>query len=396
MRSDSRSGVQLFNRRLEKPLLAPQASMDGTAFIKAVFRIIRNTVECDFVSVCVRFMHGANGIPVCRIIDSRGIKFEDEHFLEVFFNEHPGMPLFLANPGIRFINTREVLPPDELLHQTRFYTDAMQIVGFRHAVGMFFWDEPPQFPEAIFSAFRGEGKPDFGDREVAALDRLWPHIDAAFRRIRFVEAERGVRSELRAINQQTPRATCILDAELRLADASKAGRESCAGWSCPASQSRHLKTPPFELPRQLRDACHALKSEWQRSLSRHATAIMPKARLVVHATRPGLRASVALDLSPDTPLGKPRFLIVFQLEEKNTRSRITKLDRDESARRLAQLSTRDRELVHLVCKGRGNNEIADTTGRALGTVKNSLHFIFKKVGVQSRAELAALGHHYFS
>ena len=53
------------------------------------------------------------------------------------------------------------------------------------------------------------------------------------------------------------------------------------------------------------------------------------------------------------------------------------------------LSTRDRELVDLVAGGLSNKEIAQRLGIAEGTVKIRLHVLYKKIGVSSRAQLAA-------
>jgi hypothetical protein len=38
------------DRRLDKPLLDLQAAMDGDALIKAIFRVLKGAVQCDFVN----------------------------------------------------------------------------------------------------------------------------------------------------------------------------------------------------------------------------------------------------------------------------------------------------------------------------------------------------------
>jgi DNA-binding NarL/FixJ family response regulator len=55
--------------------------------------------------------------------------------------------------------------------------------------------------------------------------------------------------------------------------------------------------------------------------------------------------------------------------------------------RLAGLSERQREVVILVCRGLSNRLIADTLGIRESTIKNHLHTIFGRLGVQSRIEL---------
>jgi hypothetical protein len=167
-----RRGVSLMDRRLEKPLVALQAAMDGDALIKAVFRVLKGAVRCDFVNAGLRNVHKDGGAMSRRLIDSRGLEFSQDLLERFFSSDHPAMSVLMVNPGIRFLNTRELLLPDALLRESSFYREVMQVVGYRHAVGMFFWDNPPEAPEAVFSLHRGEEQVDFNDAETALLDRL--------------------------------------------------------------------------------------------------------------------------------------------------------------------------------------------------------------------------------
>jgi DNA-binding CsgD family transcriptional regulator len=56
----------------------------------------------------------------------------------------------------------------------------------------------------------------------------------------------------------------------------------------------------------------------------------------------------------------------------------------------ASLSTAEREVVRAVLAGRSNLEIADMRGTSAKTVGNQLHAIYRKLGVGSRSELAAM------
>ncbi len=218
------------------------------------------------------------------------------------------MPLLMANPGIRFINTRDVLPPEAALRKTRFYREAMRMMGFRHAAGMFFWDDPPQVPEAIFSLLREEGRADFQDAELAVLDRLHGHIDAAFRRVRAIENERTIRDELHALVRRTPHGACILDWDLRVADANRAARERCAQWHLDAASAARVKPPPFRLPAPVREACAELKALWRASLQRAPVAAADRRaprRAAPDASRP---ARDRLDApAPVRAVRQPRF-----------------------------------------------------------------------------------------
>ncbi|MDQ6624879.1 MAG: hypothetical protein M3Y69_01880, partial [Verrucomicrobiota bacterium] len=298
-------------RAVDRSLTALQAALNGDALIKAVFALLRNSVRCDFVNVWLRVLRRGGLVVPNYTLDSRGFEFDREVMETVFVQQHPGMPTLLANPGIRFVNTREILPPEKELRETRFYREVMQVVGFRHAAGIFFWENRNPPPWAIFSLCRADGEPDFSDEEIALLDRLYPQIDAALRRVREVEKERAVREELRSLVRRAAPAVCIVDWDLQIAEANRAAREQCARWTL-GTASRHLKAPPLRLPERLQEACGALKAHWSESL-RHKPAHGEAKRLtVVHPEVPSLRATVSLHVSHLTAIGQPAFVVDFE------------------------------------------------------------------------------------
>jgi len=53
----------------------------------------------------------------------------------------------------------------------------------------------------------------------------------------------------------------------------------------------------------------------------------------------------------------------------------------------SQLSTREQQVITLICGGLSNKGIAEKLGVTEGTIKAHLHAIFEKLGVRSRIEL---------
>src|SRR3954466_13969080 len=228
---------------LAKPLIALQAAITGDALIKAIITLLQRATHCDFVAVFLRIEPHVDGVVPYRMIDSRGRDFGPEMADGVFFRDHPSMPKLMANPGIKFITTRETLPPDPVLHAMPFYRDVMQVIGFRHSIAIYFWSDPPQIPEAVFSPCRIEGQPDFTDEDIAVLDGLYPHIDAALRRVRAIAEERAVRAEMHGLVDRT-RPACVLNWDLTVAEENRAAREMCARWNL-GDKGAHLKPTPF-------------------------------------------------------------------------------------------------------------------------------------------------------
>ena len=84
-------------------------------------------------------------------------------------------------------------------------------------------------------------------------------------------------------------------------------------------------------------------------------------------------------------MGRPGFLIEFERTEPPPD--FSQKPNIQTA--LDALSKREREMVRQVCKGHSNQEIADHNCKALGSVKNMLHVIFKKLHLHSRAKMIA-------
>jgi ligand-binding sensor domain-containing protein/DNA-binding CsgD family transcriptional regulator len=55
-----------------------------------------------------------------------------------------------------------------------------------------------------------------------------------------------------------------------------------------------------------------------------------------------------------------------------------------------QISQREKEIIHLLLKGKSNKEIEDALFIAMGTVKNHVYSIYQKIGVRNRAQLLTL------
>lgn len=69
------------------------------------------------------------------------------------------------------------------------------------------------------------------------------------------------------------------------------------------------------------------------------------------------------------------------------------LNREQGTRDIyEQLSPREVEIVRLVAQGLRNRELGQRLGIQEGTVKNHLHSIYEKLGVESRTALLALAH----
>ncbi|MFV2116317.1 helix-turn-helix transcriptional regulator [Micromonospora sp. LOL_025] len=68
----------------------------------------------------------------------------------------------------------------------------------------------------------------------------------------------------------------------------------------------------------------------------------------------------------------------------------TGLQAPPDATRWPQLTGRERQILELVARGRGNDHIAQTLFLSTKTVRNNVSSILAKLGATSRAELVAI------
>lgn len=115
-------------------------------------------------------------------------------------------------------------------------------------------------------------------------------------------------------------------------------------------------------------------------------------RIVITSFADKDRVVQVLNLGADYLLEKPFGVdrlaaVIARLLEENP-SRDGEMNQFFQRRLLGMpLSTREREIVALVLKGKSNKEIADVLSLGEQTVKNTLSVIYGKLSVQSRGEL---------
>ena len=192
-----------------------------------------------------------------------------------------------------------------------------------------------------------------------------------------VENERVIRDELHGVLRNAPRALCVLDWDLKVVESNRAACEYASRWN--GADPLH-KPGPFTLPSRLIEPCQRLKKAWPGASRARRDGVLGRIT-VSHPDGQALQARITMQLHNDRSLAKPGFVVEFEEDETDV------MCPDPVG--LAYFSPRERRLVRLVCKGKSNQEIAEETQRALGTVKNALHGIFKKLGVPSRSALIA-------
>jgi DNA-binding CsgD family transcriptional regulator len=139
------------------------------------------------------------------------------------------------------------------------------------------------------------------------------------------------------------------------------------------------------LPPTLATECHAMRREWESSLSANPDAtVLRRRRKILHPRLKALSASLSMVCRNTTGLSEPAFVIEFERRAPRT---TIKARRDLPL--LSTLTEAERDVTLVLREGVSNQEIADRLAKSLDAVKFLLHRIYQKTGVSGRAALVA-------
>jgi DNA-binding CsgD family transcriptional regulator len=375
-------------RAADAPIVAPEqllalfAAKDLDALIDTAFDVLHTAVVCDFVTAFYR--SSGNGLMKER--DSLG-RESAPAFMRRYMELTPALPIAMASPGIKILATRTILPPIAELQRTVFYREIMQPQGWRHAVALCFWGDPPgASPLFVTTTCRREGRSDFSPQESARLERVHRFLDCAVNRLNEREAAKTVREGMAIAVRDGTRGFAILDHNLLLVQANPIGRLRCAAWVDHRDVTTPARPRAWQLPTVLAAACRELRHEWQTSVRADPDAIGNLRRQVLHPRVPGVTASVTMVWPNTTGMAEPTF--VLELDGRVNGIALETPDRSMPV--LQQMTASERAVAMVLADGFSNQEIADQLGKTVYAVKFLLHRIYRKTGVPSRAALVAV------
>jgi DNA-binding CsgD family transcriptional regulator len=366
-------------------LLALFAAKDLEVLIDTAFQVLQAAVVCDFASAFYR--SAGNGLLKER--DSRGREYGPA-FMRRYVELTPALPIAMANRGIKVLLTRTCLPPSDAgLQRSAFYQEVMLPQGWRHAVALCFWGDPPaESPVFVTSVNRREGHSDFSEQEIASLERVHPFLECAVNRVHEREAAKTVRDGMAIAVRDGTRGFAVLDRNLVLVQANPIARQLCAAWVDDADaihtegSSRAWRLPPVLL-----GACRELHHEWQSLLRVDPdTTGLRRHRQLMHPRILGLTASITMVCPTTTGLAEPTF--VLELDRRVHGVSLETADR--SVPILQKMTPAERAVATVLADGFSNQEIADRLGKTVDAVKFLLHRVYHKTGVPSRAALVAV------
>lgn len=363
--------LSIRNAKFQKLLLALHSATEAKAFLKAAEQIIHAAIPCDVVHTLLHYSVDRGSSSVAW--GSDGSVFTNEH-VRASLEGNPITWLLAARPGVRFQPLEMCYASSEQMKEDPFFKRFILGIGVQHATAM-----PFAGGDLIFAPQRASGRGEFTCDEMAIMETLHPHIDAAYRRVNRLQTESGALLGLEQCMTPLPLPTVLLDWDLAPFFFNPSGQEAIEHWR---GANPHLKIPSGlpQLPADLLGALRTMREQWTIDLRDGCgTATLPE-HVVEHPKEPGCRARISMTTLRSPHFGKPSFVVRFEHAHPG---------RSEKLAAIIRLTASERKLLDRVLDGESNQEIADAIGRSVNTIKSSLHEIFTKLGIHSRARLIA-------
>jgi len=234
------------------------------------------------------------------------------------------------------------------------------------------------YAQASMLVARPGARDDFHSDEIEMLQRLQVHMIAALRGVRTLQRERVTRLAMQKLLSRFPVGIVLLDWDERTLYRNATAAELCAHWNYGgAGRSLHASRV-FRVPKEVVSACRSLDSPTNSGEHTEVVVISPG--------KPRIRAVVQSVRFEVKFLGRPRYLIHLEPVggKRESHAGPTRMDL------LLRMTPRERELAEVVSRGVSNSDAARRLGKSVYTVKKQLQGVYRKLGVKSRARLAAV------
>ena len=368
--------------RLHRPMLALHAAME----IAPLWRAVRGLLRAAFTPQRVTLFLGHLGMGEARVVFTDPPIAHPEEWYAARGKLNPFSPYIEANRGVRFYRFSEVLPARSEFVRSEFYQRFARPEGWDKGVSALYWSQ--REVTAMFSIYRSPAHPEFSPADLALLRYLYPFIGTAIIRVQRLHTERNARRSLEDFNRNIPVGLVLLDWELRVEFANPEAQRQCAVWNFGPKAVRVFNPrDAFALPAAILSACRRLRAAVLARDPKQPRPPAGEAAQIEDGSASGLRAQVTILNDPESPLAKPRFLVVVDARPASpARTGAAVAERMKLMRDLTQ---REREIALLVCEGHSNAEIAAALSKSVLTIKTQLNSVFRKLGVKSRAKLMA-------
>lgn len=368
--TDAKRG-SLIDPAIEKYLLDLHAAMEVDSFWGAIQELVGAAIPNQVIGLTLQ--HN----PVLPLIAKWTTPMADG-----FFVTQPLKKFVSAQPRKKVVRVMDLFSNRRAFTRSTFFRRYVASQECAHVTCLLFWQKQRLVCAIVIMRTATQG--DLSPAEKKLLRQLYPQFSTTLQRLRSLEQERAVRTDLEEFVKRLPLPTMLIRWNLKLLFQNRAARDFCTIWEKGCEQARVLnaKSP---IPPEILDRCRRLKQKWTRARPSGPKQTNPDPERVSHAESPHLRAIIRLK-QLNSAVARPHFLIECEDSSRLAAVSVT----PASLPHLTRLTGREQEVTRLVCNGQSNQEIADTAHLSLPMVKKHLHAVFRKLEVTSRSQLMAL------
>lgn len=336
--------------------------------------MLREVFQLKAVTMIIRHLatQEIKGLWLCGLskewLESYSLKYAGEDMLA----QH-----IMASPIAHFYASNLDLPHSERFTETRFYNEWIVPQGVAYAAGAVVLQEGAWLTQLILQ--RAPDQPPFARDEMAALNRLVPHLQRTLQmRQRFAELQLG-QNFLAGGLDVLAMPTLLFDEFGMVAHHNRATDTLLNEGSSLRLENGHLQAGDKATTRKLSmEITKAIRA------SRGETSDLNSVVLLARTGHLPLILMIApLKMAGPPPVHGAALLFVFDPE---ARPSITA----DLVRRLFALSEAEAELSVALCGGKTLDDVAQQRGTSINTVKSQLKSIFLKTGTKRQSELVSL------
>jgi DNA-binding CsgD family transcriptional regulator len=367
----ARRGLRMLDPAIEKYLLDLHAAMDLESFWMSTQQLLCATIPNQVLGLSLR--HD----PILPLVERWTVPMPPG-----FFGSRRLKQVITARPRKKLLRVVDLFSDRRAFARSMIYRRYIASQNCRDAACLWFWEGRRLICAIVIIRTASQG--DFSTPQMNLLRQFHSRFAIALQRLRMLERERSIRTDLEEFVRRLPLPTILLRWNLKLLFQNRAARDFCAMWQ--NGELARLIKSSVSIPTEIMEGCRRLKQRW-RAKTKRLSGVNFMSEQVRHSTASHLRVTIRLKQLNDA-VAHPHFVI-----ECEDLRRLQERDRPELDSRLSQLvrlTGREQEIARLVCNGQSNQEVADAARLSLPTVKKHLHTVFRKLEVTSRAQLMRL------
>ena len=360
-------------RPLDPALLLLHEAMNLDHLWKAIVKLCGNSMPMDHMVAALPF----EGLAPMALRTTVPHHDTEAFWLRLYAAEPPLFKVVQQHPGLK-LSDLDVQLGEEELKNSKFYKEVMFPDGWRHSVGLIFW-EGVRFTAHI-GLCRAEQQGRFSDDEKQLLLEFHPYLDAAIRRVALIARQQLISTLLKEALEHPADGVTLMDSKGNVVFQNHAASVICAIWLRGKGAAAENIRPGEDvaLPE---DVSRAAKNLMDGFLADFHTKSLKRTNFEIDIPHPaGLPVSArARVIAPKLRPVQPHVRIEF--------SRAPSAGGHNAGLPVYRLSEGEHRVALLVARGMRNQEVAAELGLSVNRVRAHLREVFSKLGVSHRGQI---------